>query len=190
MPADTREYWASHYTLLGISNGEAHIQDKRTGQTYYNRLGTTFFTTLSTAQRLSADKAERAWERAARVAKVTAPVIQRPTSSLIPYHPLQDRAKHDAIAADMARRGWHGMPLVRWGDNLLTGAHRSRAAAAAGLHEVPTVNLPAVFREDGKDFEAYWQHFDRPPITNPGAVAQLVTQLSDKTRAKYGIDIQ
>lgn len=190
IPADTREYWTNRYTLLGISGDVAHIQDKRNGQTYYNQLGTTTFTTMSPEHRVNADEAERAWERSARVTRAPAPVVQRTTSSLIPYHPLEDRGKYDAITADMVRRGWHGTPLVRWGDNLLTGAHRSRAAASAGLHEVPTVNLPDVFREDGKDFQAYWRHFDQPSITNPGAVAQLVTQLSDRTRAKYGIDIQ
>lgn len=77
----------------------------------------------------------------------------RNTRGYAPLHEVRDETHRDAIADDMRKRGWNGAPLVvrREFAISLTGVHRRAAAEAAGLDEIPGVDLEDIFDGCGLD---------------------------------------
>jgi ParB-like nuclease domain len=69
---------------------------------------------------------------------------------LHPYHGVQDREKFDELVLSMVENGWVGAPLVKYGNQLLTGSHRFAAAKASGT-PVMVVDLMDVFCIDEED---------------------------------------
>lgn len=70
-----------------------------------------------------------------------------------PLHAVHDEAHRDALADDMRLHGWRGAPLVVLACYVisLTGVHRRAAAEAAGLEEIPGVDLEEIFEAHGLD---------------------------------------
>lgn len=60
-----------------------------------------------------------------------------PPDELVPPHELRDTGKSSQLAADMAKSGWRGRPVLVWDDGgkmrALTGSHRIVAAQKAGI---------------------------------------------------------
>ena len=105
----------------------------------------------------------------------------------IRWHEPKDENKLNDLVNSMRENGWQGAPLVCWGEQLYTGAHRSAAAEIAGI-EYPTINLQDIFTEAGMDFEeAHWL-YDQP-AADDAEMAMVIGQLPTEIKDKYGIDI-
>jgi hypothetical protein len=108
--------------------------------------------------------------------------VTREVAALLnPQHGITDPAKVRVIAASMTRCGWHGSPLVLDGTMLLSGHHRTAAAAVAGIR-VPAVQGAALLAAAGVDIGEWtfrgWTDWEQ-------AFAQLPAELA----AAYGIDL-
>lgn len=110
------------------------------------------------------------------------------------YHPVYEPEKVTALAESMEENGWIGSPVVKWGEmNLISGCHRYNAASKVlgwSDREIPMIDLEDLFEEDGKDFEALHAEHDNCTIDEDYEFVQLVHELSDEIRAKYGIEIE
>lgn len=106
-------------------------------------------------------------------------------------HEAEDQAKVEALAASMRADGWVGAPVVVWDDAYqITGVHRAAAADLAGI-EMETIDLSAVFAEDGADWFAAVETYN----AGDGSywttdVEPMIEMLSAEIKAKYGIDWQ
>lgn len=76
---------------------------------------------------------------------------------LVPCHAVRDKAKLEALTLSMEAIGWIGGPIVKLGDQLLTGSHRFAAALAAGLTEIPVIEF-----------------FDAFPLVDEGEAIEIV----------------
>jgi ParB-like chromosome segregation protein Spo0J len=104
--------------------------------------------------------------------------------NLYPYHGVQDRAKFEALVADMTENGWVGAPLVKFDGYLLTGSHRYFAACELGL-EIPVVDLFDVFCVDQDEVIAVVQGSDNWQRE----VTQLAIEDNTEIAADLGMDI-
>jgi len=111
---------------------------------------------------------------------------------MIPYHEVRDYEHMRKLMASMEANGWVGAPLVIWDDEfLITGAHRYAAAMELGWaeSEIPTIELAEVFAEAGLDFDALHAEYDYPTIGEHSLLVELLKELPEEIREKYGIDL-
>lgn len=110
------------------------------------------------------------------------------------YHPVQEPEKVEALAESMGEQGWQGAPLVKWGEmHLLTGCHRYNAASKVlgwSDKQIPMIDLEKVFAEDGLDFACKHAEHNSCTIDESYDFCQLLDELSDDIKAKFGIDIE
>lgn len=104
------------------------------------------------------------------------------------WHDPEDSDKVQQLAQAMRENGWQGAPLVAWGEQLYTGAHRSAAAKIAGI-EFPVIDLEAIFEEAEIDFEEAleWAGY---PTADDTAMTMVFAELPQDIKDKYGIDIE
>lgn len=115
--------------------------------------------------------------------------VDATTTRMQPAHDGLDENRIEALTDSMRTSGWQGAPLVRWGEyDLVTGAHRWRAAQAAELAAVPVVDLEDVYREEGLDFAALHAAHGNPTLYEPDMV-DLLGELPVSAREAYGIDM-
>ena len=95
-----------------------------------------------------------------------------------PPHEVNDAAKVAAIAADLEVNGWTGRPLLvlQVGDyyKALTGTHRLAAAKAAGLEDVPVVEV---------DAEAFYADHDLSDIWDDEVTLGILEEIEDSAAA-------
>jgi hypothetical protein len=121
---------------------------------------------------------------------------KRRNDMMYTYHPVDDKDKVARLAESMETNGWQGAPIVKWGEQqLLTGCHRYNAAAKTlgwSDKEIPMIDLEDVFAEDGKDFETLHAEHNSPTTSDSDVYdfCQLLDELSDDIKARYGIDIE
>lgn len=102
------------------------------------------------------------------------------------WHEATDENKVNELVESMKENGWQGSPLVSWGEQLYTGAHRSTAAEIVEI-EYPTIDLETVFAEAGVDFEE--AHFIAgEPTSDDARMVEVLNQLPYRIKSKYGID--
>lgn len=91
------------------------------------------------------------------------------------------------IAASMREHGWQGPPLVVLTDyaRAYTGTHRLAAAEAAGLAEVPAVDLADLFDACGLDL---WEVCDEQGLSVLMDREQVLAHLPYETLEAYGLD--
>jgi len=109
-----------------------------------------------------------------------------------PYHEVRDLEHMRRLMESLEANGWVGAPLVVWeGEYLLTGSHRYAAAKELGWAdaEIPTIELADVFAEAGLDFEQLHAEYGYPTIDDHWALVELLSELPDEIREKYGIDL-
>lgn len=104
------------------------------------------------------------------------------------WHEPEDNDKVERLAQAMRESGWQGAPLVCWGEQLYTGAHRSAAAEKAGI-EFPVIDIEEIFEEAGIDLdEAHeWAGY---PTADDTAMTMVFAELPQSIKDKYGIDIE
>jgi hypothetical protein len=102
-------------------------------------------------------------------------------NELVPQHGITAPENVDRIVASMAAEGWQGTPLVVDGLTLLTGHHRTAAAARTSI-DVPCVQGEDLLAAAGVDIEEWtfkgWTDWEQ-------AFAQLPAGLAEA----YGIDL-
>jgi hypothetical protein len=108
-------------------------------------------------------------------------------TDLMKWHEPENTEKINDIARSMMDNGWIGTPVVVWGEQAYTGAHRIAAAEIAEV-EVPTICLTELFDEAGLDMdEALWMYGH--PTADDVQMAMVIGQLPANIIDKYGIDI-
>ena len=107
---------------------------------------------------------------------------------MIRWHEPQDMNHVNELAESMVANGWQGSPLVCWGDQLYTGAHRSKAAEIAGI-DFPTIDIEEIFEEAGIDFEEV-HTFNYEPTASDPSMSFVLGSLPEAIKDKYGIDIE
>jgi hypothetical protein len=113
----------------------------------------------------------------------------RPRDSYHPLNGVEDKLKMEQMAAAMRRGEWTWtVPLVRCGDQLLTGSHRYHAAQVARV-PLETVPVDDVFREAGLDFKTTWEANAQPYDGWLSNMDYAVKCLPAALREKYGIDL-
>lgn len=111
---------------------------------------------------------------------------------MIPYHEVHDYKLMKKLMESLEANGWVGAPLVVWeGEYLITGAHRYAAAMELGWDEsdIPTIELADVFAEAGLDFEQLHAEYGYPTIDEHALLVELLNELPEEVREKYGIDL-
>lgn len=106
-------------------------------------------------------------------------------------HHETDQHRLEELTASIKANGWQGAPLVTLGPyQLLTGTHRYLAARRLNIadDDLPKIDIDDVFDEDGLDFSELHAAYGYPTSTDL-ALIDLLNELSDDTRLKYGIDI-
>lgn len=83
---------------------------------------------------------------------------RRPSAdSYLPLNGVEDREKFRAMAKEMAGGTWTWTkPLIKCGDQLLTGSHRYAAAKVAGV-PLKVMDVDRIFEEAGLDFKTLWE---------------------------------
>jgi hypothetical protein len=84
----------------------------------------------------------------------------------------------------MGKNGWIGAPLVKFDNQLMTGAHRYAAAVEVGL-DVPVVDLFDVFCVDQDDVSELIQDLDFWQVE----VTRLAIEDDAELAAELGMDI-
>lgn len=111
-----------------------------------------------------------------------------------PYHSADDKTKVATIKASIEAEGWdwEQPPLVVWGEQLVTGAHRSEAIRqlVEEGHDFPvdTLELSEIFAYHDLDFDELWEEYGQPTSSDP-AFIRLVQKLPVAVRNHYAIDI-
>ena len=109
--------------------------------------------------------------------------------SYLPLNGVEDRDKFLGMAREMADGKWEWkVPLVRCGDQLLTGSHRYAAAKAAGV-PVETIDAADLFRESGLDFRQVWEEHAQPFTAWMNNMDAALKCLPPDLLRKYGIDL-
>jgi hypothetical protein len=109
--------------------------------------------------------------------------------ALLPLNGVEDRNKFGQMLDTMRAGSWTwDRPLVRCGEQLITGSHRYNAARAAGL-QPPTVTLDSVFREAGLDFRTLWRENAVPLVSWVSNLCAILPYLPPELVEKYGIDL-
>jgi hypothetical protein len=109
--------------------------------------------------------------------------------ALLPLNGVEDRNKFHEMLSSMRDGYWTwDAPLVRCGDQLITGSHRYNAARAAGL-KPPTVTLDSVFREAGLNFRKLWGENSVPLVSWVSNLCAILPFLPPELVQKYGIDL-
>jgi hypothetical protein len=103
------------------------------------------------------------------------------------WHEPRDAKKLNQLIDSMKSDGWKGEALVYWGEQLYTGAHRSKAAEVVGI-DYPIISVEAIFVEAGLDFEEL-HYIHGEPTADDSNMAGLLNELPGDIRDKYGIDI-
>lgn len=108
------------------------------------------------------------------------------------FHAADDTAKVAEIAASIERDGWQGSPLVAWGTNLMTGAHRH--AAWMRVHDrddsdLPIVQIADLAAEYGNDWETIAAEEGCDSIDSADLVYAIDRAIPAAARAEYGIDV-
>lgn len=107
----------------------------------------------------------------------------------LPLNGVEDRPKFWGMVKEMRSGDWEWhVPLIRCGDQLLTGSHRYAAANEAGV-PLKTIPIDRVFREAGLDFKQTWEANAQPFVSWLSNMDYAVQQLPEDLRAKYGIDL-
>lgn len=102
-------------------------------------------------------------------------------------HPEPEEDKVSALAADMEQRGWHGAPIVAWGDRAWTGTHRIAAWNAIDGDLIPVVQLDDLLDAHGLNINDYDELTD---ISEEYAVAHMIADLPQHIRTAYGLDLE
>lgn len=98
-----------------------------------------------------------------------------------------EQAHVNEIADSMRHNGWQGAPLVALPDYAVsyTGTHRLRAAQAAGLNEVPAVDLADLFTACGLDLNEICDEHDLGLLSDR---AEIVDHLPEDVRVAYTLN--
>jgi len=104
-------------------------------------------------------------------------------SHYTPFHTVQDQEKLRVLTASMERHGWQGVPLVADGEQLITGAHRYRAALAAGI-DAQIVDIRAIYCA----WDELHAEYGCPTADERDYVCAL-EDLPAELRDAYGIDV-
>jgi len=100
-------------------------------------------------------------------------------SQIFPPHGVRDSAKLAALTASMEQGGWAGRPLlvIEHGDGYraLTGSHRYAAAQAAGLEEVPCVEV---------DAEKFFANYDTSDLWDDDVNVSILDEIGDTPAAQ------
>lgn len=102
-------------------------------------------------------------------------------------HPEPEEDKVGALAADMEQRGWHGAPIVAWGNRAWTGTHRIAAWNAIDGDLIPVVQLDDLLDAHGLNINDYDELLD---YDEAYAVARMAADLPADTRTAYGLDLE
>jgi hypothetical protein len=107
----------------------------------------------------------------------------------LPLNGVEDRYKFRAMVEEMEKGTWKwSKPLIRCGDQLLTGSHRYAAAKVAGTPLV-LMDVDDVFSEGGLDFKETWEKNAQPWDGWLSNLDYALKCLPDELREKYGIDL-
>lgn len=106
------------------------------------------------------------------------------TTTYISYQQDIENDKVEEIVENMKTNGWQGMPIVVWGDTLITGNHRYAACEVLDL-DPETITLEEIFEIDGLDFEEEHANADYPCSSD--SLGYFLNVLSDETIEAYGI---
>jgi len=107
-------------------------------------------------------------------------------------HEERDRAKTERIKKSMEKNGWQGVPLVRDGEQLLTGTHRYLAAQELGWgdSDIPMIDLETLYRDAGLDMAELHSEHDSPTIDEWCEWVGFLSELPESVRDNYGIDVE
>lgn len=109
--------------------------------------------------------------------------------SYLPLNGVEDREKFRAMAREMADGKWQWtVPLVRCGDQLITGSHRYAAARVVGT-PLEVKDLDDIFKESGLDFRSVWEANAQPFVGWLSNMDFALNHLPAEIRARYGIDL-
>jgi hypothetical protein len=109
--------------------------------------------------------------------------------SYLPLNGVEDREKFLAMAKEMAAGTWAwDVPLIRCGDQLLTGSHRYAAAKTAGV-PVETMDVADLFREGGLDFREVWTRHAQPYTSWLNNMDTALKCLPPDLLQRYGVDL-
>jgi hypothetical protein len=110
--------------------------------------------------------------------------------SYIPLNGVEDREKFGGMIQAMKRGDWSwNVPLVRCGDQLLTGSHRYAAAKVVGI-PLEVVDVDDLFKEaGGLDFKTTWEAGADPWTAWLNNMDAALKCLPPDLLAKYGVDL-
>jgi hypothetical protein len=107
----------------------------------------------------------------------------------LPLNGVEDRYKFRAMVEEMEKGTWKwSKPLIRCGDQLLTGSHRYAAAKVAGT-PLELMDVDDVFAEGGLDFKTTWEANAQVWDGWLSNMDYALKCLPDELLAKYGIDL-
>lgn len=110
---------------------------------------------------------------------------------MLALHEVRDANKLQELVESIDANGWQGSPLVVWGEEfLLTGSHRYAACKELGMsdYEIPTIEIEEVFGEAGLNFDELHAEHGCPTISDYAQVVDLLNELPEDIKEKYGID--
>lgn len=117
-------------------------------------------------------------------------MLQRRSETLIPPHGVRDPHKFSALISSISR-GWRGAPLVKWGNDLITGSHRYAACKHLGWRDtdIPVIDIEDVFAEAGLDWTQLYAEYRRcsGSLDDWQILQELIEFLPAEIINKYGI---
>jgi hypothetical protein len=107
----------------------------------------------------------------------------------LPLNGVEDRYKFRAMVEEMEKGTWKwSKPLIRCGDQLLTGSHRYAASKVAGT-PLELMDVDDLFREGGLDFKETWEAHAQPWSGWLSNMDFALKCLPVELLEKYGIDL-
>lgn len=107
----------------------------------------------------------------------------------LPLNGVEDREKFHSMARAMADRKWEWtVPLIRCGDQLLSGSHRYAAARMVGA-PIKVKDIDDVFAEAGLDFKTIWETYAQPFTGWLSNLDFALQKLPPEVRDHYGLDL-
>lgn len=107
---------------------------------------------------------------------------------LAPLHEEREPEKTKLLMESMKVNGWAGSPLVRDGEQLITGTHRYLAAQNLGIAP-PTIELDELFARAGLNMQGLHEKHGYPTIDEP-EWDDFLMELPVSVREKYGIQVR
>jgi hypothetical protein len=107
----------------------------------------------------------------------------------LPLNGVEDRYKFRAMVEEMEKGTWKwSKPLIRCGDQLLTGSHRYAAAKVAGTPLV-LMDVDDLFKEGGLDFKETWEAHAQPWDGWLSNMDYALKCLPQDLLDEYGVDL-